>query len=447
MAGWWKADGSGFCGSGPRYYYDCNAACNGCGCGRNGVCEGSCSGTKCGCAQGDCNNRKSGCTKFRYGQCNNQIECVGPIVCRVITCTAPWDLYPDECSTATATDNNTRFHNRPCLQGGPSGRVTSAVKAPGGRIRVRGYAVDPDTAAAIKVHVYVDDKYVKGATADIARPDIADTHRDFGINHGFDVSVPVSDGSHKVCVYGINKAGGGKQRSAGLPHREGRRTGLRAPRHRRGRVRRRAGQGLGHRSRHLGTHHHPGLHRRQVGRRLQGRRLPARRRPRPSGLRDQARVRPGDPRRSGAPHRLPVRHQRQRHRPAPAARLPDGHRRRERPATATPAVRRVGGCRSGTSSRRRCRAISVRVRGWSIDPDTSKPVTIRVYLNGKWLAGFTADVRRKDVARVHPGYGDRHGFDKRIRIPRGRHQLKVYAINNSGTPHKLLGARTVSPLT
>jgi hypothetical protein len=87
---------------------------------------------------------------------------------------------------------------------------------------------------------------------------------------------------------------------------------------------------------------------------------------------------------------------------------------------------------------------SVRVRGWTIDPDTSNPVTIRVYLNGKWLAGFPADVRRKDVARVHPGYGDRHGFDKKIRIPRGRHQLKVYAINNSGSPNTLLGARTVS---
>ena len=38
MAGWWKADGSGFCGpNAPRYYMDCNASCGGCGCGRSGT--------------------------------------------------------------------------------------------------------------------------------------------------------------------------------------------------------------------------------------------------------------------------------------------------------------------------------------------------------------------------------------------------------------------------
>ena len=31
--GWWKVDGSGFCGGGARYYVDCNAPCGPCGCG------------------------------------------------------------------------------------------------------------------------------------------------------------------------------------------------------------------------------------------------------------------------------------------------------------------------------------------------------------------------------------------------------------------------------
>lgn len=119
-AGWWKADGSGFCDTDgvpkPRYYLDCNAGCNGCGCGSNGLCSRTCSDYDCGCADGNCSNRKAGCTSFRYGQCNNQITCVGPIVCRVVTCIAPWEFEPT-CSTASATDNFTRFHNRPCLQG------------------------------------------------------------------------------------------------------------------------------------------------------------------------------------------------------------------------------------------------------------------------------------------------------------------------------------------
>ena len=120
-AGWWKADNSGYCdvdgASKPRYYIDCNGNCDdGCGCGSSGVCSRSCSDTTCQCGNGDCGNRKSGCTGFRYGQCNNHIECVGRIVCRVVTCTPPWQ-WEESCTTASATDNYTRFHNRPCLHG------------------------------------------------------------------------------------------------------------------------------------------------------------------------------------------------------------------------------------------------------------------------------------------------------------------------------------------
>jgi hypothetical protein len=82
------------------------------------VCGGECSGTHCGCANGDCNNRKSGCTRFRYGQCNQAIPCVGPIICRVVSCRTPWTFDPS-CTTAVATDNNTRFHDAPCLHAVP----------------------------------------------------------------------------------------------------------------------------------------------------------------------------------------------------------------------------------------------------------------------------------------------------------------------------------------
>jgi hypothetical protein len=115
MAGWWKADGSGFCGPNqPRYYMDCNSTCGTCGCGATGVCGPQCSSVPCGCANGDCNNRKSGCTQFRYGQCNQHIPCVGPIICRVVSCRTPWS-FDSTCTTAVATDNNTRFHDAPCL--------------------------------------------------------------------------------------------------------------------------------------------------------------------------------------------------------------------------------------------------------------------------------------------------------------------------------------------
>jgi len=98
MAGWWKADGTPFCG-GPRYYMDCNQITYPCG---------------CTCANGSCGNRVSCCNFFRYGQCHQEIAQVGPIVCRVISCTPPWLVDPT-CTTLSATDQATAFHDAPCL--------------------------------------------------------------------------------------------------------------------------------------------------------------------------------------------------------------------------------------------------------------------------------------------------------------------------------------------
>lgn len=117
-AGWWKADGSGFCDVNgtprPRYYLDCNMDTCSCNCNSRGVCGPECVDCNCGCAQGDCRHRRACCVQFRYGQCNQHMPCLGPILCRVITCTPPWEIDAS-CSTATLTDNATRFHDAPCL--------------------------------------------------------------------------------------------------------------------------------------------------------------------------------------------------------------------------------------------------------------------------------------------------------------------------------------------
>ncbi|MGQ0433539.1 MAG: hypothetical protein ACT452_14150 [Microthrixaceae bacterium] len=115
VGGWWKVDGSSFCGNAPRYYMDCHKTCAPCSCGSSGLCGGACTGTTCGCGDGWCGNRKAGCTIFRYGNCAAGQPCLGPIECRVVTCRAPWEVDPS-CTTAIRVDNNTRSHNRPCLQ-------------------------------------------------------------------------------------------------------------------------------------------------------------------------------------------------------------------------------------------------------------------------------------------------------------------------------------------
>lgn len=201
--GWWKVDGSGFCGGAPRYYVDCNAQCGGCGC-RGGICDGSCSGTPCGCAHGDCNHRKAGCTRFRYGQCNQHVACLGPIVCRMVTCTPPW-LVDGSCTTASRTDNRTANHTAPCLDL-PFGSFDGVVDV-GGGMRVHGWAIDP-SRDEVHAHIYVDQKPVVSVRADRSRPDVAAAYPAFGDSHGFEALIPCEPGRHVVCVLAYDTGSG-----------------------------------------------------------------------------------------------------------------------------------------------------------------------------------------------------------------------------------------------
>ena len=119
--GWWKADGSAFCCEGgqrrPRYIIDCHGECTGCstGCDRGHFCADNCRSCRCRCAgNSTCDQRKTCCNNFRYGQCHQEIGCTGPVACRMVTCTPPYDLY-DSCGSSSATDNRTVSHSAPCL--------------------------------------------------------------------------------------------------------------------------------------------------------------------------------------------------------------------------------------------------------------------------------------------------------------------------------------------
>jgi hypothetical protein len=206
-AGWWKVDGSNFCGGAARYYLDCNAQCGSCSCGSNGVCSGSCSGTGCGCVRGHCGNRKAGCTRFRYGQCNQHIRCVGPIVCRVVTCSPPWNFDP-ACGTSSRTDNATRYHDRPCLNE-PRGSL-EVVQDVGGAIRVKGWAVSSLDYADAVIQLFVDTKVVKEVVANQTRGDVMMGAPPFGPTTGFDFQHPVAAGKRLVCVIARDRRNGRK---------------------------------------------------------------------------------------------------------------------------------------------------------------------------------------------------------------------------------------------
>lgn len=117
VAGWWKADNAAYCCGSARYIIDCNATC-----------PTQCS---CRCAGAACDGRRTCCNQFRYGQCNQQISCFGPVACRVAICITPW-AYDAACSTRTLTDNRTVEHGAACLSAECDSAITRKYYAFGG---------------------------------------------------------------------------------------------------------------------------------------------------------------------------------------------------------------------------------------------------------------------------------------------------------------------------
>lgn len=89
--------------------------------------------------------------------------------------------------------------------------VTMPDKAPIGQLEsvtlgtgtatVKGWALDPDTTSPIAVHVTVDGR-PRAATANIVRSDLG---RYFATtNHGYQVTVPLTPGTRRICVYAID---------------------------------------------------------------------------------------------------------------------------------------------------------------------------------------------------------------------------------------------------
>ncbi|MBI2711205.1 MAG: twin-arginine translocation signal domain-containing protein [Actinobacteria bacterium] len=118
VGGWWKADNAAYCCGAARYIIDCNASC-----------PRTCS---CRCSGASCDGRRTCCNQFRYGQCHQEISCYGPVVCRVATCTPPWQ-YDASCTATSATDNRTRDHGAPCVPAcNPDASISLKYAAMGG---------------------------------------------------------------------------------------------------------------------------------------------------------------------------------------------------------------------------------------------------------------------------------------------------------------------------
>ncbi|MFE4469954.1 hypothetical protein ACFRFH_14170 [Leifsonia sp. NPDC056824] len=84
----------------------------------------------------------------------------------------------------------------------------------------------------------------------------------------------------------------------------------------------------------------------------------------------------------------------------------------------------------------------IRTTGWTIDPDTVAPITVHIYVDATG-APYQADRQRSDVGAIYPVYGASHGFDQTITAAPGTHTVCVYAINTGPGGNVALGCRSV----
>lgn len=78
----------------------------------------------------------------------------------------------------------------------------------GTTVTLAGWALDPDTAGPIDVHVYVDGAWGGSLRTTGVRADVARAYPGTGEQHGFTRSFTAGPGTHQVCVYAIDTAGG-----------------------------------------------------------------------------------------------------------------------------------------------------------------------------------------------------------------------------------------------
>ena len=94
----------------------------------------------------------------------------------------------------------------------PFGYLDAVTSPAPGKIAVAGWAVDPNQPTSpIDVHVYVGNAGYNVGKASVRRDDVAKALPGYGSNHGYNVTLTVPGGKHRVCAYGINTGPGSNQ--------------------------------------------------------------------------------------------------------------------------------------------------------------------------------------------------------------------------------------------
>ena len=306
-----------------------------------------------------------------------------------------------------------------------------------GELRVRGWALDPDTTDSTRVHVYVDGKATASVLADQTRQDVANAYGK-GAAHGYDVTLPASVGNHEVCVYGIDATGGASTRlgcrtvtivnAVPIGSFDSARTGM-------GEFTVKGWSLDPDVSDSIRVHVY-----------VDGKATT-------SILADQTRQDVANAYGKGAAHGFEVT-------------LPGTVGDHEvclygidtwggkagKFGCRTVAVNGMpyGALDAASASRNSAGDPQVRVQGWAIDPNTRNPITVHVIVDGTARRAVLANVSRPDVDAAH-GMGPLHGFDSTVVLADltvGQHQVCVNAIDSFGASmggvNPQLGCQTVT---
>ncbi|HZX97995.1 MAG TPA: SpoIID/LytB domain-containing protein, partial [Dermatophilaceae bacterium] len=87
---------------------------------------------------------------------------------------------------------------------------------------------------------------------------------------------------------------------------------------------------------------------------------------------------------------------------------------------------------------------AVTARGWAIDPDTSSPIMVQMYIDSRANAVTWAGQPRPDVGAVFPAAGPNHGYSLTMATTPGSHTVCLYAINTGPGSSRQLGCRVVN---
>jgi hypothetical protein len=84
-----------------------------------------------------------------------------------------------------------------------------------GRIRIAGWAVDPDSAEPLRIHIYEGANRIGEVIANQDRPELASLFPGLGTRHGFDATLTIGTGTRLICIHAVDQAGGPTATSMG----------------------------------------------------------------------------------------------------------------------------------------------------------------------------------------------------------------------------------------